>query len=79
MVSNRAKGFDGAYAATTKGWQENMKKFSTGGIEYLDQVRVCLSACVCVCVCVCGCTVFMFVCVCGVCVCVCMYVYAAMT
>jgi diketogulonate reductase-like aldo/keto reductase len=40
VVSNRASGFDAAYAATTRGWKQNMEAFSAGNIEYLDQIML---------------------------------------
>eukprot|EP00283_Hemiselmis_rufescens_P020944 CAMPEP_0173437520 /NCGR_PEP_ID=MMETSP1357-20121228/18065_1 /TAXON_ID=77926 /ORGANISM="Hemiselmis rufescens, Strain PCC563" /LENGTH=298 /DNA_ID=CAMNT_0014402701 /DNA_START=65 /DNA_END=958 /DNA_ORIENTATION=- len=40
VVSNRAVGFDKAFKATTKGWKDNMKEFSAGNIEYLDQIML---------------------------------------
>jgi len=40
VVSNRASGFEAAYKATTKGWEANMKAFSAGGIDYLDQIML---------------------------------------
>ncbi len=36
----RASGFDAAYKETKKGWEANMKAFSAGGIEYLDQIML---------------------------------------
>lgn len=40
VVSNRAQGFKSAYRATTKGWENNMKEFSAGNIDYLDQIML---------------------------------------
>mmetsp|Transcript_1841 Transcript_1841/g.2957 ORF Transcript_1841/g.2957 Transcript_1841/m.2957 type:complete len:386 (-) Transcript_1841:425-1582(-) len=40
VVSNRASGFDAAYKATTKGWQQNMNAFAAGNIDYLDQIML---------------------------------------
>jgi len=41
VVSNRAQGYKDAYAATTKGWKQNMDIFSTNGnIDYLDQIML---------------------------------------
>jgi diketogulonate reductase-like aldo/keto reductase len=40
VVSNRASGYEAARQATSKGWQQNMEKFSYGNIEYLDQIML---------------------------------------
>lgn len=40
VLSNRARGFDSALKLSEEGCAENMRAFRTGGIEYLDMVRV---------------------------------------
>lgn len=40
VVSNRAKGYKDAKAATTEGWKQNMKAFGVGNIDYLDQIML---------------------------------------
>lgn len=40
VVSNRAVGFDAAYQATTRGWQQSMQDFGVGNINYLDQIML---------------------------------------
>lgn len=40
VVSNRASGFKEAYELTTRGWKQNMEKFSVGDISYLDQIML---------------------------------------
>lgn len=40
VVSNRADGFGAARKSTTQGWLKNMEAFSTGNIDYLDQIML---------------------------------------
>jgi len=40
VLSNRARGFDSAYAATKRGCDENLKAFAEGGITYVDMIML---------------------------------------
>jgi 2,5-diketo-D-gluconate reductase A len=40
VVSNRANGFSDAKSATSRGWENNMKAFAAGNIDYLDQIML---------------------------------------
>jgi diketogulonate reductase-like aldo/keto reductase len=40
VVSNRVSSFREAKQVTTQGWQENLKAFSVGNIDYLDQIML---------------------------------------